>query len=204
MWNPTRRNRNIGKTQGGRVKNGRAEEKCSRLFTTSVWRFLSDAERKDGYVILTENPSSDFYRPCNQEEVKAVLDRLPREITKYLRAVVLRRATRLDARDGIQARRRFSCILLNAFPKTNKLDWGTKPPSEADRSHYAVWCNEWILENGRWYQLWNVELAKRYYLSHLLLHELGHINQPSYHSLKRRESFAEDFALSWARKLKII
>jgi len=48
----------------------------------------------------------------------------------------------------------------------------------------------------------NPAQVKRYYLYHLLLHELGHINQPNFHSRRRRESFAEDYALRWARKLK--
>ena len=49
-----------------------------------------------------------------------------------------------------------------------------------------------------------MEDLKRYYLFHLLLHELGHINQPWFHSSARREEFAENFALTWARKLNVL
>jgi len=56
VFNPSRRNQNIGKTQGGRVKDGVAAEKRSRWFPQSLWRQLSEAPRK-GLVILTENPS---------------------------------------------------------------------------------------------------------------------------------------------------
>lgn len=41
----------------------------------------------------------------------------------------------------------------------------------------------------------------RYYLFHLFLHEIGHINQPWFHSTRRREEFAENFALEWAARL---
>jgi hypothetical protein len=204
VWNPSRRNRNIGKTQGGRVKDGRAIEKASRVFTNDVWRTLSEQDSQNGFVILTENPSRDYYHPCSPAEVSAVVHRLPKKLTRHLRAIVLRRPTRQDEERLVQARLRFSCVILNAFPKSNQLDWGTKQPSEADRRHYASWCDNWSLEDGRWTQAWAPEQAKRYYLYHLLLHEIGHIHQPSFSSRRRRESFAEDFALEWARKLKIL
>src|SRR5258708_37150277 len=150
MWNPTRRNRNIGKTQGGRVKGGRAVEKSSRVFTDTVWRRLSEEERTKGYIILTENASAEYYHPCTPAEIEAVFKRLPRRITNGLRAVVLRRLIKMDERRGIEARRRFSCVILNAFPKSDRVDWGTKPPLDSVKKHYAAWCDTWVLENGHW------------------------------------------------------
>ncbi len=201
MYNPTRRSRKIGLTQGGRVIDGAASEKESRAFPQSIWRQLSDAPAGD-YQILRENPSRDFYHPCTPEQVRAVLSHLPRRYTRSLRAVVFRRLPKRDHERSVEARRRMSCIVLNAFPASNEIDWGTASPAESTRRHYAPWCDRWELRDGRWIQAWTPEEVQRYYLYHLLLHELGHINQPDYHSLRRRESFAEDFALTWARKLK--
>jgi len=48
---------------------------------------------------------------------------------------------------------------------------------------------------------WSKEELRRYYLYHLFLHEVGHINQPWFHSQQRREEFAENFALEWAGRL---
>ena len=95
-----------------------------------------------------------------------------------------------------------SVIILNAFPRSNEIDWGTAPPAEPARRHYAPWCDRWEHRDGRWIHVWTPEQVQRYHLYHLLLHELGHIVQPPYHARRRRESFAEDFALTWARKLK--
>lgn len=94
------------------------------------------------------------------------------------------------------------CIVLNAFPVTNEIDWGLAPPPEYSRKHYAAWCDTWDQRDSRWIQIWTPKQVQQYYLYHLLLHELGHLNKPPFHSLRRRESFAEDFALTWARKLK--
>jgi len=201
VFNPSRRNKNIGKTQGGRVKDGVAAEKQSRWFPQSLWRQLSEAPRK-GLVVVTENPSRDYYYPCSAEEVRAVIARLPSEYSQHLRAVIFRRISRRDQARGTEAYRRMRCIVLNAFPVSNEIDWGKSPPAESARKHYASWCDVWQERDGRWIQTWTAEQARRYHLYHLLLHELGHINQPPFHSLRRRESFAEDFALTWARKLK--
>lgn len=201
MYNATRRSRKIGLTQGGRVADGTASEKESRAFPQSIWRQLSEAPAGD-CQILHENPSRDFYHPCTPKQVRAVLSHLPRRYTRHLRAVVFRRLPKRDHERGVEARRRMSCIVLNAFPASNEIDWGTAPPAESTRRHYTSWCDRWERREGRWIQVWTPEEVQRYYLYHLLLHELGHINQPDYHSLRRRESFAEDFALTWARKLK--
>ncbi len=56
-------------------------------------------------------------------------------------------------------------------------------------------------ERGHPVPEWSLEEIRRYYLFHLLLHEVGHINQPLLHDARRREEFAENFALEWAAKL---
>lgn len=201
MINPIRRSRKIGRTQGGRVKDGRALEKESRFFTRPIWERLSSAPEGGETLVLRENPSRSFYHPCSGEEIRNVISRLPNRDTRPIKAIVLRRTSKQDYRRGIEARKRFACIILNAFPSSNVIHWGEKKPPDNVFSHYEPWCKNWEANPGGWHQIWTAEEAKRYYLYHLLLHEIGHFNQPwSIHKTKR-ESFAEDYALRWARKL---
>ena len=200
MRNPMRRSRKIGITQGGRVKDGRPSEKWSRIFTRDVWERLSIRERGQGCRVLRENPSGAFYHPCRGQEYLSVLERLPAEIRQGVRAIVLRRTPKLDARLGIEARKRFACVILSAFPRSNQMIW-TDPPTEAARRHYGRWCSHWLDEEDGVKLQWSLEEIRRYYLFHLLLHEVGHINQPLLHDARRREEFAENFALEWAAKL---
>jgi hypothetical protein len=206
MRNPLRRSKNIGKTQGGRVRSGRATEKWSRVFSQGVWEQLSDLlSESDGQLhLLRENPSRGFYHPCTTDEYVEVLSQLPDDLTRYLKAIVLRRTSKRDARLGVEARRRYQCILMNSFPTTRRMMWGSHPPSERTVRHYAPWCASWRTVEGKWVLEWSEAEIRRYYLFHLFLHELGHINQPSFHELKRREDFAEGFALEWARKLGVL
>ena len=89
---------------------------------------------------------------------------------------------------------------MNAFPKSNEMLWPERP-SDGTVRHLAPWCDRWRSEGGDWRLVWEPAEVRRYYLDHVFLHEVGHINQPWFHALRRREAFAEDFALRWAREL---
>ena len=183
------------------MKNGRAVEKWSRVFSQGVWRQLSNSS--ESLHLFTENPSRGFYHPRSTDEYVQLLSQLPLELTQGVRAIVLRRASKPDAKFGVEARRRFRCILINSFPYSRIIDWGNAPSERVVR-HYEPWCKTWTSTNGRWRLEWSEEEIHRYYLYHLFLHELGHINQPPFHAHKRREDFAEGFALNWARKLGVL
>jgi len=202
MRNPVRRNKNIGKTQGGRVKSGKADEKWSRLwFNTDIYAKLSDSN--DIWQIYKENPSSNYYHPCSGEEYIEILQQLPNDQTKYVKAIILPRISKNDAMYGVDAKRRSDCIIMNPFLKAMVISWPQKPQDKVFR-HYKHWCNTWESTQDEWQLKWTKAEVKKYYLYHLFLHELGHINQPFFNSLAKREEFAENFALEWAAKLRAI
>jgi hypothetical protein len=124
---------------------------------------------------------------------------MPPEETEYLDAVVMRRTPKDDI-DRVEARKIWSCIILNAFPRDMMMKWDKKPGSSVFK-HMEPWCDSWEARGEEWTLQWTRPQLKRYYLFHLLLQELGHINQPDFHAVRRREGFAENYALEWARKL---
>ncbi len=201
MRKPVRRSRKIGLTQGGRVSDGRAREKWSRIFGNDVFQKLSETDLQRWHVIR-ENPSREYYHPCSRAEIHGVLKQLPESLTSNVRAIILRRMPKDDAEALIEARCRWSCIVLNAFPRSNQLWFHGAPPPQLVK-HDAPWAGSWIKQSdGRtWVQQWTGAQAKRYYLYHVLLHELGHLYDRRHTDLRAREAFAEDFALKWARRL---
>ncbi len=201
MRNPVRRSRKIGKTQGGRVSDGKAWEKWSRVFSRTVWDELS--ESSDECRVLVENPSRDFIHPCDSEEYLGVLNRLPRAISSPVKAIVLRRTPKLDVKLGIDARKRYLCVILNSFPASLELKWGS-PPSAGTKRHYDPWCREWRQKGNAWVLKWTIDEVRRYYLYHLFLHEVGHFHQPDTNKQRVREEFAENFALEWATRLGVL
>lgn len=198
MRSPIRRSKKIGLTQGGRVWNGKPSEKWSRLFPQNTWQKLSN--ETDSLRIITENPSKNYFHPCSSNQILSVINRLPESLTQDIRAIVLRRTPKTDEKLIIEAWRRFQCIILNSFPKNLKMIWPEKPPARIIK-HMNPWCDCWSNENGAWTLQWTHKIIRRYYLYHLLLHEIGHINDFIHSKQKMREGFAENFALEWAKKL---
>jgi hypothetical protein len=202
MRNPARRSRKIGLTEGGRVIDGRPLEKWSRAFPPQTWEKLA-AEGPKGRIIR-ENPSRNYFHPCSADEIREVLKKLPAKLTDQVSAIVLRRTPKIDEHLAVEARCLYRCVILNAFPKDCLMRWPERPPQAALR-HYGWWCAKPLIERkGQWLLQWTREELKQYYLYHLLLHEIGHINDPHRRSRKRREEYAEQFALEWARKLGVL
>jgi hypothetical protein len=135
MFNPIRRNRKIGKTQGGRVRDGKAVEKRSRVFTQDIWTRLSEAPHR-GFIVLSENPSRDYFHPVTESDIRCALSRLPQRIVRPLKAVMLSRLSARDARYGVEARRRYQCAVLYAFPRSMEMVWPGGSFSEPARRHY--------------------------------------------------------------------
>jgi hypothetical protein len=118
--------------------------------------------------------------------------------------VVLSRLSARDAARGVEARRQYRCVILYSFPRSLEMVWPDGTMSAAARRHYSIWCSAWSIRDRSTILTWTADQIKRYYLFHLLLHEVGHLNQPPFHARRRRESFAENFALEWARKWRVI
>lgn len=146
MRNPVRRSRKIGRTQGGRVQDGRAYEKWSRVFSQDIWTRLSE-DPAEGCRVLRENPSRDHYHPCSGNEILEVLGRLPARHADPVRAIVLRRTPKLDEKLGVEARLRYACVILNSFPCSRSIVW-RPPPGAAVRRHYSRWCQTWEEDAG--------------------------------------------------------
>ncbi len=199
MYNPIRKSKKIGKTQGGRVKDGKPFEKWSKgYFSNDIWTKLSESDEK--WIFHLENPSKNFFHPCRKQDYIGVLKALPADLTNNVKAILLPRISKLDEKIGVEARRRYHCVIINPFPKSMEMIWDYTP-DQSTFNHYAPWCSQWKEGKNKWILHWGHEEIRQYYLYHIFLHEIGHINQPWYHSPKRRESFAENFALEWARNL---
>ena len=198
MRNPVRRNKNMGKTQGGRVKDGRASEKWSRMFPENKWQQISNGNLI--WQTFVENPSKNYYHPCKPEDYLEVLQRLPARHTIGVKGIILRRIPKRDLKLGIDAWRRWSCIIMNCFPLSKRYVYSRKPP-ESVFTFYEPFCSNWMEENDSWILNWDDEGVRRYYLYHVFLHELGHIFDKRSTSQIKREKYADSFARDMAESL---
>ncbi len=165
----------------------------------NTWEKIS--LENQGLQIIRENPSKNYFHPCSANQINSVLDQLPNEFISGIRAIILRRISKMDQQRLVDARKTFRCIILNSFRKNLKMIWTYKPDQKMIK-HMEPWCNRWNEENGNWILQWNHSEIRRYYLYHVLLHEVGHFNDSVHNKKNKREGFAENFALEWAKKLR--
>ncbi len=158
MNRPTRRNRKIGRTQGGRVRGGRAIEKESREFPISVWEELSATEGPRRHFV--ENPSRDYFHPASIDECEQVLSLLPDELTAGVRAILLRRPRQRDLARGVEAWKRYGVVALVACPGSMTTVWPYRV-DDGQRRHYAPWCDRWSFGHQDTALEWELEETKR-------------------------------------------
>ncbi len=89
---------------------------------------------------------------------------------------------------------------MNAFPSSNTFTYKYKP-KESQIRFFEPFCNRWKEENGIWTLNWEAEEVRRYYLYKVFLHEIGHINDWSKTSKRKRENYADSFARNMAKYL---
>ena len=88
------------------------------------------------------------------------------------------------------------------------MNFGRKKPSKKVIKFYGAWENNWIKKAEKWQLQWSKSSIKKYYLEHLILHEIGHLidskNKRFYSKSndKQKEDFANNYAIIWNNKLK--
>lgn len=169
----------------------------------TVWDRLSNADEPCRYV--EENPSRLDVHPASLDDCREVIARLPDEIANKVRAVILRRPRERELREAVEGWARRGVVCLVAMPATLRYQWDGHL-SGGERRHYAPWCDRWIITDTTTTLQWTLEEARHYYRYHILLHEIGHVVDPKLWRRRgrARESYAEDFALHWARELGAI
>lgn len=203
-----KKNRKFGDVKGGR--------KWTKL-TDNIFKRLHSLERPSQYDVLPfyiqDNPSRDFFYPVSITDIQAQLDLLPSETTQYITHIWLKKVKKTDFVDGKSYQAMFvsgsgvRLIILNAFPKDLRMIFSKKEPTQKVKKFYAQWDTQWCTKGGVWHLQWTNDSIKRYYLEHLLLHEIGHLEDDRWCSpanSKQMEDFANGYAIIWSNKIKTI
>jgi hypothetical protein len=160
-------------------------------------------------IFRIDNPSRDFFFPVAADEIMDTLAKLPKQHTNSITHIWLRKVKKSDyeARKSVQAC--FICgsgvrlIILYPWPTNLLLSFGPKKPNGKLLNQYFQWCSNLINKNGEWMLKWDRISVKKYYLEHLLLHEIGHHVDWYYRhwsaaNSKQLEEFANQYAVEWS------
>ncbi|PRQ05143.1 hypothetical protein [Enhygromyxa salina] len=200
-----RKNRRFGEIHGGRTH---------RKLTDGIFRRLHDIERPSANdelpILIEEKSSRDFFFPLNGAETLQALHALPRKDVEAITHVWLRRARKSDYLAGELPLATFICgsgvrvITLYPWPTDRVIRFGTKRPTQRVIREYSKWGTELFQEDERWCIRFSELGLRRFFIEHLLYHEVGHhVDWYRRHwsaaNAEQCEEFANQYAMARSR-----
>lgn len=153
--------------------------------------------REDGRLqIVVDRPGDGYRHVVTPKEIRDRVAMLPEEFQSGLEVVQLSPMTR--------KRRLFPCYGLQwgravyLYPIEESLEeLYVRAPRPAQRIETEMFGGEWIQDGSLWRLVWTEETIKDFYLNNVLIHEIGHINDERNTNFRKRERFADWFAIEY-------
>lgn len=192
MYNPTRRNRNIGTENQGFSQNNKLKIATPygtlKSFYERIENYQKEKRTVNGheFIFITEKTRNDCFHPCSVNDVVKMIQHIPKEDYGRLKFIIFRQPKRkeeiispvwgrliysFEFEDGY-----FPAIILDAIEVGKKLIWFKKQTLEDQKEFTRLkkdghvftenkrnFASELTLEHSRSTQLYRT-----------LLHEFGH------------------------------
>jgi hypothetical protein len=147
--------------------------------------------------IVIQTAGVTYLHPVTEQDVRERLSVLPQQYLQNLEVVQFSRMSR--------KRQTFPCYGMqwgNAvylYPIEESLvELYSRPPKPAQRIEAGMYGAKWQPSaGGQWTLTWTPESLKDFYLNNVLIHEIGHLNDPRNTSYRERERFANWFAIEY-------
>ena len=203
-----RRNRKFGDVYGGR----RWPKLNDRIFRRCHSIEAPDANA-DLPILMQDNPSRDFYFPISAVQAKRVLDSLPQNQTDGITHIWMRRLNH-SKRDRVDTPlAEYICgsgvrlVVLYPWRRDGTLHLGRRPPTKRIARDYEKFGASISNRRGSWYAKFGDAGLKRFYIEHLLLHEIGHhvdwyLRHWGKANSKAMEEAADQYAIAWSGSVK--
>jgi len=163
-----------------------------------VWHDpVSSDERPDHDLkIVTQPAGRGYLHPVSADDVRERVLQLPVEFQEKLDIVQLSRMTK--------KRRLFPCYGLQwgtavyLYPIEESLEeLYVRAPRPAQRIETEMYGGRWVQDGNLWRLIWTETTIRDFYLNNVLIHEIGHINDDRNTSFRKREQFADWFAVEY-------
>ena len=175
---------------------------CSRgrdFDAPEVWHAphsLENDNQRSALKIVVQSTGSGYMHPVSPDDVRERVLQLPDQFQEKLHVVQFSRMTR--------KRRLFPCYGLqwgNAvylYPIEESLEeLYVRAPRPAQRIETEMFGGRWVQDGILWRLIWKESTIRDFYLNNVLIHEIGHINDDRNTSFRKREQFADWFAIEY-------
>ncbi len=197
-----KKSRKLGDVYGGR----RWPKLTDRIFNRAH-SLQRPAPGEETPILLEDNPSRDHFFPLDGRECLQALTALPEAHVRGLTHLWLRRPRSSESTASPRLAE-FICgsgvrvIILYPWRRDLRLCVGrARPPARTVRV-YQRFEAELVHEGGSWYFAFDERSLRRFYVEHLLYHEVGHhVDRYQRHWSKANrsqvEEFADQYAIQW-------
>ena len=134
--------------------------------------------------------------PVSADDVRERVLQLPAVFQEKLNIVQFSRMTK--------KRRLFPCYGLQwgtavyLYPIEESLEeLYVRAPRPAQRIETEMYGGRWVQDGNLWRLMWTEATIRDFYLNNVLMHEIGHINDDRNTSFRKREQFADWFAVEY-------
>ena len=138
--------------------------------------------------------------PVSADDVRERVLQLPARFQEKLDVVQFSRMTK--------KRRLFPCYGLQwgtavyLYPIEESLEeLYVRAPRPAQRIETEMHGGRWVQNGNLWRLIWTETRIRDFYLNNVLIHEIGHINDNRNTSFRKREQFADWFAIEYGYRV---
>ncbi|MDA1229150.1 MAG: hypothetical protein O2856_00120 [Planctomycetota bacterium] len=163
-----------------------------------VWHepVSSDESNKHELRIVAQSAGRGYVHPVSADDVRERVLQLPARFQEKLDIVQFSRMTK--------KRRLFPCYGLQwgtavyLYPiEESFVELYVRAPKPAQRIETEMFGGRWVQDGNLWRLLWTETTIRDFYLNNVLIHEIGHINDDRNTSFRKREQFADWFAVEY-------
>ena len=192
MYNPTRRNRNIGTAKQGHGQNNKLTipKPCatSKTFIERLDKYEKLQKKINGhdFLFVVEQTRESSKHACSVSDIEKIIEQIPSSDFGDLKLIVLRQPKRKEEKlSPVWGRLVYSyefendyfpAVILEAIDYDNQLKWPTKLSIDSQKELERLKTDGHpINQNGRFFVAdYKIENVRNTQLYRTLLHEFGH------------------------------
>jgi hypothetical protein len=147
-------------------------------------------------MIVSQPAGRGYVHPVSADDVRERVLQLPIKFQEKLDVVQFSRMTK--------KRRLFPCYGLQwgtavyLYPiEESFVELYVRAPKPAQRIETEMFGGRWVQDGNLWRLIWTESTIRDFYLNNVLIHEIGHINDDRNTSFRKREQFADWFAIEY-------
>jgi len=160
-------------------------------------KWYEPVQDHDDIKIIQHPPGSGYIHPASTVEVRCFLaDLLPEIIPPELQIIQLSSITRKRDREPLYGMQ-WGCAVYLYPQGENLIEEYTVAPKPEHKQVTEKYGGHWHnRQNGKWTLIWKkIEQLRDFYLHNVLMHEIGHAHDNRNTTPRKREQFANAFAI---------